>query len=264
VADLQTDITDLTKSVGDMKNILTSYGGQVKDLEARLHSLEYFYDQKKTMTMAAIGDKKGPIDKLICEFDDDVAKMQTELTELSDRVVSAQQESQRAAAAQTEKQSEYNAVQTYNDDIGTQLTSLETLRTSITAADDATDIASMYFLILQFQDQLSATNIISQHQLAMDLRHRLGDLEAAKEYARAKSATLSALQAELTSRQATLTAKQAGRQQQLLAAIQALYPVQPQPAPAAAAASGAPGANPAAAANAPVAAGGAAPQGQAK
>jgi peptidoglycan hydrolase CwlO-like protein len=265
VTDLQTDITDLTKSVGDMKNILTGYGGQVKDLEARLHSLEYFYDQKKTMTMAAIGDKRGPIDKLINEFDDDVAKMQTELTELSDRVVSAQQESTKAAGVQSEKQSEYDAVKAYTDDIGAQLTGLETLRTAITAADDATDIASMYFLVLQFQDQLSDTKILSQHQLAMDLRHRLGDLEAAKEHAREKSATLGALQAEMTSRQSTLAAKQAGRQQQLLAAIQTLYPVQPQPA-AAAAAAGATAGNPAApaAAAVPAPAAGAAAQGPAK
>jgi hypothetical protein len=269
VTDLQTDINDLTTSVSDMKNILTAYGGQVKDLETRLHSLEYFYHQKKTMVMAAIGDKKGPIDKLICEFDEDIAALQTALAELWDKVNSAQQESQRAVVVQAERQKEYDAVKAYKDDIATQLTNLEALRTSITAADDATDIASMYFLVLQFQDLLSSTEIISQHQLAVDLRHRLGDLEAAKEHARAKSAALSGLQAELASQQAALAAKQAGRQQQLLAAIQALYPVQPQAAPAAAAAGAggqgvgapaAPGATPAAG-GAPAA--GAAPQGHA-
>lgn len=258
VTNLQTDITDLTTSVGDMKNILTTYGGQVKDLETRLHSLEYFYQQKKTMVMAAIGDKKGPIDKLISEFDGDLEVMQTALAELFDKVNSAQQDSQRAAAVQTERQKEYDAVKAYKDDITAQLTSLETLRTAITAADDATDIASMYFLVLQFQDLLNSTEIISQHQLAIDLRHRLGDLEAAKEQARAKSAALSGLQAELASQQATLATKQAGRQQQLLTAIQTLYPVQAQPAPGAAAVAaagqGAPAAKPAAALLAPGAA----------
>jgi peptidoglycan hydrolase CwlO-like protein len=239
VTDLQTDITDLTQSVTDMKTILTAYGGQVKSLEARRHSLEYFYDQKKTMTLAAIGDKKGPIDKLIAEFDEDLERMQGQINELIERVATATHESKRAAAAQTERQAEYDAVKAYKDDISNQLTALETLRTQITAADDATDIASMYFLVCEFHDLLGSTEIISQHHLALDLRRRLGDLEAAKENARAKSAELSGLQTELTGKQAELATKQAGRQQQLLAAIQALYPVQPQPAPAAAAAAGA-------------------------
>jgi chromosome segregation ATPase len=265
VTDLQTDITDLTQSVSDMKSILTSYGGQVKDLEARLHSLEYFYEQKKTMTLAAIGDKKGPIDKLIAEFDEDLERMQGQINDLTDRVTAAQHESHRATAAQTEKQSEYDAVKAYKDAIAAQLTNLEALRTQITAADDATDIASMYFLVVEFHDLLSSTQIVSQHQLAVDLRRRLGDLEAAKENARAKSAELNALQTELTAKQAELAAKQAARQQQLLAAIQALYPVQPQPAPAAAAAAAAggaqaaPGAQPGQAAAAAPAGGAAAP-----
>lgn len=238
VTDLQNDITDLTTSVGDMRNILTTYGGQVKDLENRFHILEHFYHQKKTMVMAAIGDKKGPIDKLIFEFDEALGEMERCIDELAEKVRSAQQESNRAADAQTEKQKEYDAVKTYKDDIGTQLTTLESLRTLITAADDATDAASMYFLVLEFQELLECTSIVSQHHLAMDLRHRLGELEEAKENARAKSATLSTLQAELASQQAALDAKEAGRRQQLLAAIQAMYPVQAQPAtpPAAAAA----------------------------
>jgi DNA repair exonuclease SbcCD ATPase subunit len=236
VTDLQNDITDLTTSVGDMRNILTTYGGQVKDLENRFHILEHFYHQKKTMVMAAIGDKKGPIDKLIFEFDEALGEMERCIDELAEKVRCAQQESDRATAVQAEKQKEYDAVKAYKDDIGTQLTNLESLRTLITAADDATDAASMYFLVLEFQELLECTTIISQHHLAMDLRHRLGELEEAKENARAKSAALSTLQAELASQQAALDAKEAGRRQQLLAAIQAMYPVQAQPDAAAAAA----------------------------
>jgi DNA repair exonuclease SbcCD ATPase subunit len=259
VTDLQNDINDLTTSVGDMRNILMTYGGQVKDLENRFHILEHFYHQKKTMVMAAIGDKKGPIDKLIYEFDEALAGMKAALDELAEKVKSAQQESDRAAALQAERQKEYDAVKAYKDDIATQLTNLESLRTLITAADDATDAASMYFLVLEFQALLECTSIISQHQLAMDLRHRLGELEAAKENARVKSAVLSTLQAELASQQAALDTKQAGRRQQLLAAIQSMYPVQAQPAPApgqaaaavATGAGGQAGANPAAPGAAP-------------
>lgn len=238
VTDLQTDISDLTKSVGDMRDILTSYGSQVKDLESRRHSLEYFYHQKHTMTLAAIGDKKGPIDKLIAEFDEDLANMQGEINSLAERVTTAQQESQRATAAQAEKQSDYDVVKAYKDDIVKQLANLDTLRTQITTADDATDIASMYFLVREFQDLLSSTEILSQHQLAMDLKHRLGDLEAAKEHARAKSAALSGLQTELTTKQAELAAKQAARRQQLLTAIQTLFPVRASAHAAASAAAG--------------------------
>lgn len=242
VTDLQNDINDLTNSVSDMKNILTAYGGQVKDLENRFHILEHFYHQKKTMVMAAIGDKKGPIDKLIFEFDEGLGEMKAAIDELAEKVKVAQLESDRAVALQTEKQKEYDAVKAYKDDIAAQLTNLESLRTMITAADDATDAASMYFLVLEFEELLKCTEIISQNCLALDLRHRLGELEAAKENARLKSAALSTLQAELASQQAALDAKQAGRRPQLLAAIQALYPVQAQPAPAPAAAGAAAGA----------------------
>ena len=85
----------------------------------------------------------------------------------------------------------------------------------------------MYFLVHEFQHTLSSTEIIPQHKLALQLRHTLGELEAAKENSRAKSATYNALAAEYTAHEATLQAKQQARRDQLLAAVQALYPPQP-------------------------------------
>ena len=249
VTNLQADITDLTKTVAEVKATLTDYAGQIKDLESRLHSQQYFYDQKSKMIMAAIGDKKGPIDELITEFDHEIGAMQTRLAELNDRVISAQQESQRAAAEQNEKQAEYDHAKAYTSDVLAKLSDLDTLRASITTADDATDVASMYFLVLEFQNTLDSTEIISQHRLALDLRHKLGELEEAKERARVKSAALNGLQTEATALQATLDGKRAGRRATLLAEVQALFPVQPATSPAAQTSTTAAAAQPAAAAS---------------
>lgn len=250
VTNLQADITDLTKTVAEVKAALTDYGGQIKDLESRLHSQQYFYDQKNKMIMGAIGDKKRPIDELIGEFDHELETMQTRLAELNDKVISAQQESQRAAADQTEKQTDYDNAKAYTSDVLAKLSDLDTLRTSITTADDATDDASMYFLVLEFQNTLDSTQIISQHRLALDLRHRLGELEEAKERARIKSAAFNGLQTEATALQATLDGKRTGRRQSLLAEVQALFPVQPATSPAASTSATPAAAPPAAAASA--------------
>jgi len=112
---------------------------------------------------------------------------------------------------------------------------MDSLRTAITKADDATDVASMYFEVLEFHNVLSKTEIVSQHELALDLKQKLGELEAAKEHARMKSAAMNNLQTEYTTQQTKLQNKISGRRQGLLASIQALYPV-PAAAPAASAA----------------------------
>jgi len=223
--ELQADVNDLEKTVAEVKSTLTDYGGQVKGLETNLHSLQYFYDQKHKMIIAAIGDKKGPIDELIREFDYETSRMQDRLAELDDKLSMAQQESQRAATAQNAKQADYDAVKAYTQNTQAKLSDLDTLRTAITQDDTATDIASMYFHVLEFQDVLSRTNILSQHQLALELRQTLGELEQAKEHARVKSAEANRLQTEYNAQQATLSARVAGRRQTLLGLIQAMYPV---------------------------------------
>ena len=232
--ELQADITDLEQTVTDVKTTLTTYGGQVKTLETTLHSLQYFYDQKHKMIIAAIGDKKGPIDELIREFDYETSRMQERLAELADRLSTAQQESQRATTNQNAKQADYDAVKAYTQKTQAKLTDLDSLRTSITQDDTATDVASMYFHVLEFQDVLSNTSIVSQHQLALELRQTLGELEQAKEHARVKSAEANRLQTEYNAHQATLTARETGRRQTLLGLIQAMYPV-PAPQPSSAA-----------------------------
>jgi peptidoglycan hydrolase CwlO-like protein len=228
--ELQTDITDLQQGVGDVKATVTSYGGQVKTFETDLHSLQYFYEQKHKMIIAAIGDKKGPIDDLIREFDYETSRMEECLAELTEKLTAAQQESQRAATVQNGKQNEYNAVKAYPQNTQTQLGDLDTLRTSITQDDTATDVASMYFHVLEFQHELGATHIWPQHQLALELKQKLGELEQAKEQARIKNAEANRLQTECNTQQATLSARQTGRRQTLLGLIQAMYPV-PAPQP---------------------------------
>ncbi len=229
-AELQTDISDLQQGVGDVKAAVTTYGGQVKTLETDLHNLRYFYEQKHKMIIAAIGDKKGPIDDLIREFDYETSRMEERLAELTEQLTAAQQESQRVATVQTGKENEYTAVKAYPQNTQTQLADLDTLRTSITQDDTATDVASMYFHVLEFQNELDATHIVSQHQLAVELKQKLGELEQAKEHARVKNAEANRLQTEWNTHQATLSARKTGRRQTLLGLIQAMYPV-PAPQP---------------------------------
>jgi hypothetical protein len=221
---LQTDITDLSTTVAEVKTTVTNYAGALQDLNSRFQALQYFYEQKSKMILAAIGDKKGPIDDLIREFDHELDRMSERLRELGEKKDAAQQESDEAANTQTALQAEYDAVNQYQANTTAKLTDLEGLRGQITAADDDTDVASMYLLVLEFHGELRDTQIISQHQLALDLRQKLSDLETAKEHARARAAALNTLQAEYAAHKATLQAKWSGRRAQLLAAVQAMFP----------------------------------------
>jgi chromosome segregation ATPase len=227
---LNTDLTDLSTAVTAAKTTLTHYGSALQDLESRLHALQYFYDQKSKMILAAIGDKKGPIDELIRDFDHEIERMQARLRELGEMQDAAQKESQEATAVQTARQADYDAINQYQQNTTAKLTDMEGLRTQITQADENNDVASMYLEVLELHGRLRETQVVSQHQLAVDLRQRLGELEAAKEHARAKTAAYNAVQADYSAHLATLQAKQAGRRAKLLAEVQAMFPA---PAPSA-------------------------------
>jgi DNA repair exonuclease SbcCD ATPase subunit len=177
------------------------------------------------MILAAIGDKKGPIDDVIRDFDNELDRMQERLLELNERQNAVQEESNEAGAVQTARQREYDDVNNKQQSITNKLSEMETLRADITKADDTTDVASMYFLTLEFHSQLRETHIMSQHELSMELRQKLGELEAAKENARAKSAALSAAQAEYTSHKTELDNRRKERRTKLLAEVENMFPV---------------------------------------
>jgi chromosome segregation ATPase len=228
---LNDDVKDLSASVAAVKTAVTNYGTALPDLEARLHALQYFYEQKSKMVLAAIGDKKGPIDDLVRDFDHELDRMQDRLRELGEKQEEAQEESDEAARAQKERQDAYDKVNSYQTSVSANLTDLETLRGQVTKADDNSDVASMYYLVLEFHAELRETHVISQHQLSLELRQKLAELEAAKEHARSKSAALSTLQGEYTAHKKALDDKRDGRRAALLAAVQAMFPP-PAPSPA--------------------------------
>jgi len=229
--DLQADITDLTKTVGDVKTALADYGSKIKDLETHLHSMRMFYEQKHKMVMAAIGEKKDPIDDMIRDFGYETDAMQRRVEELALRLEEATREAAKATQHQVVKQAEYDAVKGYTDRITSQLTDMDNLRTSINQADTSTDVATMYFDVLEFHDVLEKTHLMSQHELALELRNKLGELELAKEHARMRNAEASKLDTEEQKEQATLGNRVAGRRQSLLTEIQTKFPVPAQPSP---------------------------------
>jgi chromosome segregation ATPase len=228
--ELQADITDLQNTVNEVHTTLTDYGNGLKGMQTDLHSLQYFYEQKAKMVAAAIGDKKDPIDDAIQSFDRETEKMEDHLSELGRRRDAAQDEFAKADAIQADRQADYDAAKNYKQDTEARLTDLKALRTSITTADDATDVATMYFLTLEFKEVLKDTRLVSQHQLAHDLKEKLSLLEAAKEEARNKKSAWNELQTTYDAHNATLQTRVAGRRANLLAAIQAMYPVESTPA----------------------------------
>jgi hypothetical protein len=228
--ELQADITDLQNTVNEVQTTLTDYGNGIKGMQTELHGLQYFYDQKAKMVSAAIGEKKDPIDDAIQSFDRDTEKMEDHLEELGRRRDAAQTEFYKADAIQAERQSDYDAVKNYKQGTDAKLNDLKALRTAITQADDATDVATMYFLILEFKEVLEHTRLVSQHQLALDLKEKLSLLEATKEEARTKKSAWNELQTKYDAHKATLETRESGRRANLLAAIQAKYPVESTPA----------------------------------
>jgi chromosome segregation ATPase len=222
---LQDDITDLTTTVKQVTTTVTNYGAGLKDLHHRFQALDYFYHQKSKMILAAIGERKTLIGDLIRIYDDDLEGMRVSLQELDERQKTAEQESNAAASVQHALQNEYDRVNNYQQDVTDNLTELDSLRAAITKADDLTDVATMYFLVLEFHNRLRETTIISQHQLSLDLRQKLGDLETAKENARAKTAALSTAQAEYTAYKKKFDNKNTERRSTLLQEVDKIYPV---------------------------------------
>lgn len=222
---LSVDINDLSEHVTQVKTTVTNYGAALTDLETRFHALEYFYEQKSKMILAAIGDKKAPIDELVLKFDQDIEHMKERLGELKKKQDAAQEESNEAVIVQADRQKHYDTVNNYQQNATNALTDMEGLRTQVTTADDNTDVASMYFLVQELHHKLHNTHITSQHELSLELRQQLAELEAAKEDARSKSAALGNVQNEYTEHQTTLANKRAGRRQTLLAEVQAMFPV---------------------------------------
>jgi chromosome segregation ATPase len=86
---LQTDITDLTANWTEVKTTLANYAAALQDLESRLQALQYFFEQKDKMVLAAIGEEKDPIDELIRKFDHEIETMMRRLTELGKPVTTA-------------------------------------------------------------------------------------------------------------------------------------------------------------------------------
>lgn len=230
---LKTDITDLTTNWTEVRTTVAKYGGTLQNFEQRLQALQYFYDQKDKMVLAAIGDLKSPIDELIRNCDHEIETMSKRLEELGEKRDAAQEESVDADQAQARLQSKFDDLNQYEQHVTGKLTDMENLRSEITAFDDKSDVASMYFLVHEFRHTLNGTEIKSQHKLASELRHTLAELEAAKENSRTKTATYNALAAEYTAHQAALDANQKSRRDDLLAAVQAMN--SPQPAPPASA-----------------------------
>jgi chromosome segregation ATPase len=239
---LQIDINDLQTTVAQAKTTVTNYGAGLKDLQTRLQALQYFYDQKHRMVLAAIGERKAPIDDLIHEFDLELERMQDRLRELQEREHAAKVESDEANRTQTTRQDAYDKTTGSQQRITDSITAMEQLRAQITQADDMTDVASMYFLLLEFHTRLSVTQIVSQHELSMELRQNLEELETAKEIARTKSATLSKLQDEYNTHHTDLQNKRANRLTVLLAEVHKKFSVPAQPSPTAGSAGSSPAA----------------------
>jgi chromosome segregation ATPase len=226
---LQTDISGLVTTVEQVTTTVTNYGAGLKDLHNRFQALEYFYHQKNKMVLAAIGERKALIDDLIRAYDDEIARMSDHLHELNGRQNAAQAESTHAASVLDERQDEYDISTDVQQDVTNKLLELEGLRANITKADDTTDAASMYFLTLEFHAKVRETKILSQHEVSLELRQKLGELEAAKEHARSRTAALGTVQAEYTAYKAKVDAKISDRRKNLLTEITTVFPVPSEP-----------------------------------
>jgi chromosome segregation ATPase len=223
--ELKTDIDDLQKNVDDVKKALADYGAGFKQIESSLQGLQYFFDQKSKMVLAAIGEKREAIHDRIHEYDAETGRMREQLRETAEALAAARNASEEADANQAQRQSEYDKANGYLAAVQDKLKQLDALRGDITKADDATDVASMYFLTLEFKHILEHTQIATQHQLAAKLKEELSELEAAKEHARARKAAWNSLQDDYANQKSALDARVANRRQKLLDTIHALYPV---------------------------------------
>lgn len=232
--DLQTDITGLKATVAEVTQVLSSYGDNITKLKKDRDDLEYFLEQKSKMVAAAVQDRKDAIDRIIRDYDIALQEQGQKVGGLGARANEAQEHYQEAADLAQEKQHQYDTAKGVQQTVTNALTELKSLREQIVSADDKTDVASMYFLVLEMRHVMQHTRIPSQGQLSDTLNEALSGLEEAKEHARSRKAAWDSLKLEHDSEKKKLDDLNANRRKDILAAIQAQWPAQPAEAQAAA------------------------------
>ena len=225
--DLQTDINDLKATVAEVTQIISGYGENVTKLRKDREDLEYFLEQKTKMVGAAVHDKKEAIDRIIRDYDAGLNEHANKVSRLAERAEEAHEEYDKAAATAQERQHEYDVAKNAQQTITARLTELKTLREQIVAADDKTDVATMYFLALEMRHVMNHTHVVSQGELAEKLNEALAALEEAKEHARARKNSWDALKLEHDAEKNKLDDMKTNRRKNILAAIQAAWPPPP-------------------------------------
>jgi chromosome segregation ATPase len=224
--DLQADIDGLSKSVDDVEQLLSGYSNAYKDLQKERNELEYFVEQKTKMAAAAIGDKRERIERMSEEYADQIRDTDSHLHHLNGRLSAAEDAVQHATRVAAEKQQAYDHAHDYQATLSSRLTDLKNLKDLVTKADDANDIASMYFLITEAQHVLSSIHLRPQHEVARALYESLAALEEANEELRRKKAERDELHSERDLGEAKLSDLKANRRSHILKLIQGAWPVE--------------------------------------
>jgi len=157
--DLETDINDLEATVTDVDKTLTDYGKNFKQLDKDCADLDYVLEQKTKMVAAAVQDKKEAIDRKIRDYDHRIHEQENKVRVLGEQVAEAKKEYDETSRDQTMKQAAYGHAKNTQADETAKITELKTLKDQITAADDQTDAASMYFLTLEMRRLIDHTHI---------------------------------------------------------------------------------------------------------
>ncbi|MBV9960426.1 MAG: hypothetical protein JO360_18510 [Acidobacteria bacterium] len=201
---LKADVDALSKTVEEIKKTSTDYGQGEAGLKTAQQEYEHYFQTKKHMLEAELGEKTEKIVALIATVDDKIKQKRAEVAALRETATKAESNKEAAKKTLEQKQQDYNNLKNKRANLAANLQKLKDLKVRIEQFDDETKPASMYVLLLELKKVLDDTKIPSpeEYKKALDeatkaLENATAQVESTKTAARTSQEALAKAENEL-------------------------------------------------------------------
>jgi hypothetical protein len=179
---LKSDAIRLEKLGVENKQISDSYSKVFKNFakEKKEKELEAYHDTKKTMILAALGQKKRDIDRFIHTFDAQFEAKKNGLKDMQDTYRDANRDYNIAKKLYDDQQTNYEVLRDNQRRTETAIKELRSLKARIDS-EDAKNIGRIYFLNQELKRVLEEMKIKTSKRLTSELAKTWVSVETARE-----------------------------------------------------------------------------------
>ena len=185
---LKTDITALEGGVNAIKQVVAAYTQASASLARDQKELLEYYETKKTVAQALVGNKAKAIDQSVvqCDAARDSKAKEKEKAEKGKK--DAEPGYRQAKDDQTARQVAFDGSKDMGNRLAQKLNDAKSLKSQIDAAEKQNQPATMYFLLQLLNDVLSGIKVISPDELKANVAKAWYDLNDSAAAVRDKTA----------------------------------------------------------------------------